>query len=111
MHHTPPPQPERGAYILREPKGDPDVILITRDPEAESLLRAAAILAVQGYTARLVVLLDEACFAAQDEAFREGVLPAARAGLTLRELDTPQATAQEARRRIRAALAAKEGRK
>ena len=44
----------RGGYILREPKGGPDVILIASGSEVELAFKAADMLSVQGYTARIV---------------------------------------------------------
>ena len=66
---------KRGAYILREPKGTPDVILIASGSEVELVLKAADILAVQGYTARIVSMPCMELFEQQDEAYRESVLP------------------------------------
>ena len=66
---------KRGAYILREPKGTPDVILIASGSEVELVLKAADVLAVQGYTARIVSMPCMELFEQQDEAYRESVLP------------------------------------
>ena len=67
----------RGAYILRDPKGTPDVILMGSGSEVELLYKAADILSVQGYTARLVSVPCMELFDRQDEAYRESVLPKA----------------------------------
>ena len=68
---------KRGAYILREPKGEPDVILMASGSEVDLILKAADILAVQGYTARIVSVPCMDLFEQQDEAYKESVLPKA----------------------------------
>ncbi len=65
----------RGGYVLRDPKGTPDVILMGSGSEAELLYKAADILSVQGYTARLVSMPCMELFEQQDEAYKESVLP------------------------------------
>ena len=65
----------RGGYILREPKGTPDVVLIASGSEVELIYRAADMLAVQGYTARLVSMPCMELFEMQDEAYKQSVLP------------------------------------
>ena len=65
----------RGAYILREPKGTPDVILMASGSEVEVLFAAADILSVQGYTARIVSVPCMELFNKQDAAYRESVFP------------------------------------
>ena len=65
-----------GGYILREPKGTPDVILMASGSEVESMYKAADILSVQGYTARLVSMPCMELFREQSEEYRQSVLPA-----------------------------------
>lgn len=65
-----------GGYILREPKGTPDVILIASGSEVELMYKAADILSVQGYTARLVSMPCMELFREQSEEYRQSVLPA-----------------------------------
>lgn len=70
----------KGAYILREPKGTPDVILMASGSEVEVLFQAADILSVQGYTARIVSVPSFELFEQQDEAYRNSVFaPSVRA--------------------------------
>ncbi|MCL2695303.1 MAG: transketolase [Clostridiales bacterium] len=69
------PDALRGGYILREPKGKPDVILMASGSEVEVLFGAADILSVQGCTARIVSMPCMELFNAQDEAYRQSVLP------------------------------------
>ena len=42
--------------IVREPKGGPDIVLAAREAQADIIRRAADILSVQGFTARLIAL-------------------------------------------------------
>lgn len=65
-----------GGYILREPKGTPDVILMASGSEVELMYKAADILSVQGYTARLVSMPCMELFREQTEEYQQSVLPA-----------------------------------
>ena len=65
-----------GGYILREPKGTPDVILMASGSEVELMYKAADILSVQGYTARLVSMPCMELFREQSEEYQQSVLPA-----------------------------------
>lgn len=65
-----------GGYILREPKGTPDVILMASGSEVELMYKAADVLSVQGYTARLVSMPCMELFREQSEEYRQSVLPA-----------------------------------
>lgn len=65
-----------GGYILRDPKGTPDVILIASGSEVELMYKAADILSVQGYTARLVSMPCMELFREQSAEYRQSVLPA-----------------------------------
>lgn len=65
-----------GGYILREPKGTPDVILMASGSEVELMYKAADILSVQGYTARLVSMPCMELFREQSEGYQQSVLPA-----------------------------------
>lgn len=65
-----------GGYILRDPKGTPDVILIASGSEVELMYKAADILSVQGYTARLVSMPCMELFSEQSAEYQQSVLPA-----------------------------------
>ena len=65
----------RGGYVLRDPKGGADVILIATGSEVELIYKAADILSVQGYTARLVSMPCVELFDMQDDEYKESVLP------------------------------------
>lgn len=69
---------KRGGYILRDVhEGKMDVILIATGSETELLYKAADMLAVQGYAARLVSMPSAELFLGQDAQYRESVLPRA----------------------------------
>lgn len=68
------PKPERGAYLRREPKGDPDVLLFSFPDGEREIFAAADLLSVQGYTARIAVVSDAALFLKQEANYRNGIL-------------------------------------
>lgn len=65
----------KGAYILREPKGKPDVILMASGSEVDILFKAADILSVQGYTARIVSFPSFELFEQQSDEYKQSILP------------------------------------
>ncbi len=65
----------RGGYILKDSGGMPDVILIATGSEMEITVLAADKLADEGHKVRVVSLPSTDIFDAQDEAYRESVLP------------------------------------
>ncbi|WP_436893093.1 transketolase [Siccibacter turicensis] len=65
----------RGGYILKDSNGKPDAILIATGSEVEIAMLAAAQLSEQGHNIRVVSLPSTDVFDAQDEAYREAVLP------------------------------------
>jgi len=67
----------RGGYILKDSAGQPDLILIATGSEVELAIDAASILASDGVAVRVVSLPCTDLFDAQDDAYREQVLPAA----------------------------------
>jgi transketolase len=69
---------ERGAYVLRESGGgDPDVILMATGSEVHICNDAVALLEADGLRVRLVSMPCLDRFAAQDQAYRDSVLPPA----------------------------------
>jgi transketolase len=66
----------RGGYVLRESAGDPEVLLIATGSEVKLAMSAAKALAEDGVQARVVSMPCTNLFDAQDEAYREQVLPA-----------------------------------
>jgi transketolase len=66
----------RGGYVLREAKGDrPEVILIGTGSELQLCVGAADALERDGIPTRVVSLPCWELFEAQDQAYRESVLP------------------------------------
>src|SRR5664280_1324236 len=77
----------KGGYVLRHASGDataPDLILIGTGSELQLAVAAAAALETEGIRCRVVSLPSWERFEAQDEAYRESVLPrASRKRLTV----------------------------
>ncbi len=67
----------KGAYILSDSDGTPEVILIGTGGEAELCVKAAEVLRSEGKKVRVVSMPSWELFEAQDEAYRESVLPKA----------------------------------
>lgn len=65
----------RGGYILKDAGGKPDLILIATGSEVEITVLAAEKLRAEGVNVRVVSLPSTDTFDAQDEAYRESVLP------------------------------------
>ena len=66
----------RGAYVLADADGDPDVILIASGSEVYLALEARETLAGEGVAARVVSMPSWELFEAQTGEYRESVLPA-----------------------------------
>ncbi len=71
----------RGGYILKEPAGSADAIIIATGSEVGLAARAAEELAGQGVAVRLVSMPNPGLFLQQEADYRESVLPA---GITAR---------------------------
>jgi transketolase len=67
----------RGAYVLSDPAGKADVILIASGSEVALAVDAAKLLAAKGTNVRVVSMPSWRLFDKQDEAYRESVLPKA----------------------------------
>jgi transketolase len=65
----------RGAYVLSDPAGAPEVILIASGSEVEVAMAAQERLAGEGVAARVVSMPCWEAFAAQPEEYRAEVLP------------------------------------
>ncbi|HKS35171.1 MAG TPA: transketolase [Enterobacteriaceae bacterium] len=65
----------RGGYVLKDAGGKPDLILIATGSEVEIAVLAAEKLLAEGHNVRVVSLPSTDVFDAQDEAWRESVLP------------------------------------
>jgi transketolase len=68
---------ERGAYVLSDCDGDPDLIVIATGSEVSISLEAVQSLQAKGKAVRLVSMPSTDVFDAQDESYREAVLPSA----------------------------------
>jgi transketolase len=68
---------ERGAYVLSDCEGTPDAIIIGTGSEVSLAMEAAKTLADTGKAVRVVSMPSTTVFDAQDEAYRESILPAA----------------------------------
>jgi transketolase len=80
----------KGAYILADaPNAKPDVILIGTGSEVSLCLAARDLLAADKINARVVSMPSRELFEAQDEAYRDTVLPPAiEARVTVEEAST-----------------------
>ncbi|CCK15846.1 Transketolase [Cronobacter universalis NCTC 9529] len=67
----------RGAYILKDCDGQPQIIFIATGSEVELAVAAADKLAAEGVKARVVSMPSTDVFDKQDAAYREAVLPKA----------------------------------
>ncbi|RWR00838.1 transketolase [[Pantoea] beijingensis] len=65
----------RGAYVLKDCDGTPEVILIATGSEVEITLGAAEKLTASGHKVRVVSMPSTDMFDKQDVAWRESVLP------------------------------------
>ncbi|MDX8153914.1 transketolase [Patulibacter brassicae] len=65
----------RGGYVVKEPAEDPAVVLVGTGAEVGVAVDAAALLGEQGIAARVVSLPSWELFDAQDDEYRESVLP------------------------------------
>jgi len=83
---------ERGAYVLRDSFKEPDapdVILVSSGTEVHICTAAADLLEADGIATRVVSMPCMEHFAAQDAAYRDGVLPpACRARISLEAAST-----------------------
>nr|WP_092781083.1 transketolase [Actinokineospora terrae] len=67
----------KGAYVLRDTEGTPDIVLVGTGSELQIAVEAADVLAGDGVAARVVSVPSIELFDAQDQAYRESVLPPA----------------------------------
>ena len=67
----------KGGYILRDTDGQPDAIVIATGSEVGLAMDAAQVLAEKGKKVRVVSMPSTDAFEAQDDAYKESVLPSA----------------------------------
>jgi transketolase len=65
----------RGAYVLHDSDGEPDIVLVGTGSEVAVCLEAAKVLAGDGIIARVVSMPCWDLFEMQDDAYQESVLP------------------------------------
>ncbi len=65
----------KGAYVLSEPNGVPDVIIIATGSEVHAALEAQEILAKRNIKARIVSMPSYEIFISQDMNYRNSVIP------------------------------------
>lgn len=65
----------KGAYVLDDCEGTPDLILIASGSEVELAVKAKAVLAAEGRKVRVVSMPCMDLFEEQPEAYKESVLP------------------------------------
>jgi transketolase len=68
---------ERGAYVLADTTGTPQVIIVASGSEVQLAVAAGERLRADGIAARVVSMPSWQLFARQDAAYREAVLPTA----------------------------------
>jgi transketolase len=68
---------ERGAYVLRDSEGEPELILMGTGSEVHQAHEAVKLLDAEGVHVRLVSMPCLDRFAEQDQAYRDSVLPPA----------------------------------
>jgi transketolase len=66
---------EKGAYIVQDCKGLPDVILIANGSEVSTLVEGAVLLKKDNFKLRIVSAPSEGLFRNQSEEYRKSVIP------------------------------------
>jgi transketolase len=69
---------QKGAYVIADCEGGPDIIILASGSEVHVSIEAAAMLAGQGVKARVVSFPSWFLFDRQEEAYRKSVLPAGK---------------------------------
>jgi transketolase len=77
-------QLEKGAYIVKDTAGTPDVVLLASGSEVSTLVGASEILEKEGVKTRIVSVPSEGLFRNQSKDYQDKILPAGikRFGLT-----------------------------
>ena len=81
----------KGGYILKDTDGSPDAIIIATGSEVALAMEAAETLAGKGKNVRVVSMPSTNVFEAQDDAYKESVLPAGVTARVAVEAATPDA--------------------
>jgi transketolase len=70
-------QAQKGAYVVRDCDGTPDVVMVASGSEVSTLLSGADLLQERkNLKLRIVSVISEGVFRNQDEAYQDGVIPA-----------------------------------
>lgn len=69
-------QAEKGAYIVTDCEGTPDIILLASGSEVSTLVAGSELLAKDGVKCRIVSVPSEGLFRSQSAAYQAEVLPA-----------------------------------
>ncbi|MFV0554292.1 MAG: transketolase family protein [Mangrovibacterium sp.] len=67
---------EKGAYIVTDCEGTPDVILLASGSEVSTLVSGAELLAKEGVKCRIVSVPSEGLFRSQSAEYQQAILPA-----------------------------------
>jgi len=65
----------KGGYILKDSDGAPDAIIMATGSEVELAVKAADVLTAKGQKIRVVSMPSTNVFEAQDQAYKDSVLP------------------------------------
>ena len=65
----------KGAYIIKETDGDPDIILVANGSEVGTLIEVAQMLDKKGKKARVVSAISEGLFRQQDVDYQNKIIP------------------------------------
>lgn len=68
-------QAEKGAYIVEDTEGTPDIIFVANGSEVATLVSGAELLRAEGMKIRIVSAISEGRFRAQSAEYQESVLP------------------------------------
>ena len=66
---------QRGAYIVEDCDGEPDIILIASGSEVATLVEGAALIKADGIKVRIVSAPSEGLFRLQSEKYKNSVIP------------------------------------
>lgn len=66
----------RGAYIVSDSEGTPDVILVASGSEVSTLVAGAELLHKDGIKTRIVSVPSEGLFRSQSKEYQESIIPA-----------------------------------
>ena len=69
-------QAARGAYIVQDADGTPDIIFVASGSEVSTMVGGAELLRAKGKKVRVVSVPSEGLFRTQDQAYQAGILPA-----------------------------------